>query len=253
MARDPFAEMSPANSGGSRGVFNTSRVVTGLSVIALVTFGLAYYAPLSSAHSALAKEHETLSVSHTGTSTQLEKTTEQLAETQKERDELASKLETIDKAKERLESKRTTLVKELEEKLSKEIEGKSAKVEEEGNAVVVTIDNTQIFNSHEATAHKSGRTLLCNLGKALKGAEGRVEVGGHTEDKKVTNSILRREYSNVWDATAGRAVGALRVLESCGVSGKQLSASGYGYHQAIKPLVKRSDGVLQVKITPAAP
>jgi flagellar motor protein MotB len=254
MARDPFAEMSTGGApGGSwREKLNTSRVVSVLSVIALVTFALAYYAPLSSAHSALAKEHETLSVSQAGTSTQLEKTTEQLSQTQKERDEMAAKLEAIDKAKEQLASKRKAIVEAVQDKLAKELKSKTASVEDDGTSVVVSVDNNQLFNSHEAKAHRSGKTLLCKLGKALKDTEGRVEVAGHMADKKVKNPILRREYLTPWDASAGRAVGALRVLQSCGVSGKRLSAAGYGYYQEVKPSGKRVDGVTQIKITPGA-
>ena len=253
MARDPFAEMSAGASGtGVRSKLNTSRVVSVLSVIALITVALAFYAPLNSAHSALAKEHETLSVSHTSTSTQLDRTTEQLSQTQKERDELAAKLESVDKANEQLASKRKAIVQSIEGKLSKQVKSKAVRVEDDGTSVVISIDNDQIFNGHEAKAHRTGKTLLCDVAKALKDSDGRVEVAGHMTDSKVKNPILRREFSTVWDATAGRAVGALRVLQSCGVSGKRLSAAGYGEYQELKPNGKRADGVTEIKVTPGS-
>ncbi len=247
MARDPFAEFSPegAPKKGLKAKLDTGRVVTGLSLIVLVTFIFAFYLPLSGAHSALAEELETLSKSNSGTNTQLEKTTQQLMDTQKERDELKSKLDKVDAENAAADKKVDDLRAALEGKFDK-----SVKVEEVQGGAELVIDNLKLFRGHEVTVHPPGRKLLCAVGKALKGIDSEVEVRAYTSDGTVKNPILRRDYATAWDASAARAVGALRVLETCGVAGKRLRATGQAQH-GVGELLKRSDGQVRLVLSPS--
>ncbi len=247
MARDPFAEMSleGAPNKGLKSKLNTGRVVTGLALIVLVTFVFAFYMPLSSAHSALANQHETLSKSNSGTNEQLEKTTQQLMETQKERDEAQAKLKKLDEEKAAAEKPIEDLRAAVDGKFDKKV-----KVEEVASGVELVVDNLYLFRGHEASVHPPGRKLLCGIAQALKSVEADVDVRAYSDSGTVKNSILRRDFPTVWDATSARAVGALRVLETCGVAGKRMRASGQAQH-GVGELLKRSDGQIRIVLTPA--
>lgn len=252
MAEDPFAQMAPGGTPkrGLRAQFDTGRVVTGLVMIGAVTFGLAYYMPLSSAHSALAAEHEKLSSSNTGTNEQLEKTTQQLMTTQQERDELSAKLKAIDEAKAAGSQGREALVERVKGKLAQLAKSSLVSVQATDTGAEIAVDNLALFRGHEASVHPPGRKLLCAIGKALKDVEADVHVGGYTSGNKVTNPKLKKDYLTVWDASAARAVGALRVLESCGVPGKRMAAAGHAEHGVGELGGKQSDGQIRIRLTP---
>lgn len=245
MARDPFAEMSPELAGSrGKGKLNAGRILTGLVVIASVTFLFAFYVPLSSAHDQLVSEHETLRKSNTGTNEQLDKTTQQLMETQKERDELKAKLEAVHEQKQAAQKRFDTIGTALEGKLDK-----AASLEEVPGGHEVVIDNLTLFRGHETSVHPPGRKYLCKLAKTLKDVDADVRVQAFTESAKVGNPLLRREYSTVWDVSAARAVGALQVLEACGLAGGRLSAVGRAQH-GVGKVAPKSDGQLRILLTP---
>lgn len=245
MARDPFAEMSPELSGaGKRGKLNVGRIVVGLVVIASATFLFAFYVPLSSAHSELLTEHETLRKSNSGTNEQLDKTTQQLMEAQRERDELKSKLDALEAEKAAARKPMDTLGSALEGKLDK-----GASLEELPSGYEVVIDNLTLFRGHETSVHPPGRKYLCKVGKVIGAVDAEVLVQVFSASAQVTNPILRREHSNVWDVSAARAVSALQVLEACGVPGARLRAVGRAQH-GVGKLPAKSDGQVRLLLVP---
>lgn len=247
MARDPFASMNPEMQ-RKRGLARISAgsVLGALGVLGSIALLFGYYVPLSSAHSTLAKEHEVLNTSHAGTNTQLTTTTQQLLDAQKQRDELASKLETIEEKARAQAKRREGLVAGLKDKLSQAL-GDEASVEEGGEVVEVAIDNLKLFRPHEVEVLPQGRKLLCQLGKPAKDSSARVEVHGFTSGNKVLNPVLRKGHATVWEASAARAVSVLRVLESCGVAAKQLSAVGRAHH-GVGKLLPKSDGQIRIRL-----
>jgi chemotaxis protein MotB len=250
MAKDPFAS-TPDFKASKSGAFSTSRVIAFLIGIGAVTFALAYYVPLSSAHSALAQAHDSLSTSNAGTSLQLEKTTQQLMDTQKQRDEFAAKLKAQDEAKESAVSAITQTSQRIKDKLGKLASGKQVEISEQPGGLALVIDNSKLFRPTEVSVNPAGRKLLCAIGPGLKDLESEVEVRGYTADAEVKVPALKANYQTGWDLSAARAAGALRVLESCGVAADRMRAVGYANHRLPKPLAKGSDGAIYLWLAPA--
>ncbi len=249
MARDPFAELATPSAGGLGSKFNGSRFTIGLLVILLLAFAFGFYMPLSGAHEMLVKEHETLNSSKGETTAQLEKTTAQLMDTQKERDEASGKLKTFEDAKSAADKKVEDLFNSAKDKLSAQLKSSLVSIEQRKDGAVVSIDDLALFRGHEVSVHPPGRKLLCGVGKAIKDLGASVAVRGSTVDSKVNNPILKKDFSNVWELSAARAVGAVRVLESCGIPGARLSAVGVGQHEEGKPANKKSEGRIRLQLT----
>jgi chemotaxis protein MotB len=249
---DPFASMSDQlpPKGGLRAKLSLGRILTGAIVVASVTFGLAYYVPLSNAHSALAQAHSSLTSSNAGTSVQLEKTTQQLMDTQKERDELAAKLKAVDDAKESAAQTVAAAVDRAKEKLDKITASKQAQFGDSERGLSIWIDDAKLFRPHQVSVHPPGRKVLCAVAAALKDSEGKIQVGGHAQQAEVKNFALKADYATAWDVSAARAVGALRVLESCGLSGERLRAVAHANFSPNKQAEKTSEGQITISLMP---
>lgn len=240
MANDPF---SPKKR------FSAGRVFTGLVLIFSATFVVAYYAPLTDAHSALAKEHESLSGAQRNVSTQLKLTTSQLEAAQKERDGLHEKLTGIEKQKEAEKAKFRGLFDGLAEKLKKRVGRKQLQLSQEGPKTVLLIDDLMLFRAHEVTVHRPGRAVVCDVARAVKGQDLRLEVVAHSASERIDNPILAGEFSSTWGLTASRAVGVVQMLIKCGVKPETISATGAAHHRPLEGLLKNSTGQVRVVIS----
>jgi flagellar motor protein MotB len=250
MAKDPFASTPDFSAGTPSKLFSPSRVIAFLIGIGAVTFALAYYVPLSSAHSALAQAHDSLSSSNAGTSMQLEKTTQQLMDTQKQRDEFSGKLKALDDAKESAASAITEASGRIKEKLGKLASGKQVEINEQADGVALVLDYSKLFRPTEVSVNPAGRKLLCAIAPGLKDLEAEIEVRGYTAQADVKNAALKTHYQTGWELSAVRAAGALRVLESCGVAADRMRAVGYANHRLPKPLDKASEGAIYLWLSP---
>jgi flagellar motor protein MotB len=251
MAKDPFAS-TPDFTVTKPGLFSPSRVIAFLIGIGAVTFALAYYVPLSSAHSTLAQAHDSLSSSNAGTTLQLEKTTQQLMDVQKQRDEAAQKLKAIDDAKESASGAIVQAGQRMKEKLGKLAASKQVEINEQPGGVALVLDNAKLFKANEVTVGPAGRKVLCAIAPGLKELDSDVEVRGYTAQPDVKVPALKAHYQTAWDLSAVRAAGVLRVLESCGVPADRMRAVGYANHRLTKPLDKGSDGAIHIWLAPAA-
>jgi chemotaxis protein MotB len=251
MAKDPFAS-TPDFSAPKSGLFSPSRVIAFLIGISAVTFGLAYYVPLSGAHTALAQAHDSLNTSNAGTSLQLEKTTQQLMDTQKQRDEFSAKIKAQDDAKENAASAISLTSQRIKDKLGKLASGKQVEISEQPTGLALVIENSKLFRPTEVSVNPAGRKLLCAIGPGLKDLEAEIEVRGYTADADVKVAALKSNYQTGWDLSAARAAGALRVLESCGVAADRMRAVGYANHRLPKPLTKGADGAICLWLVPAS-
>lgn len=117
---------------------------------------------------------------------------------------------------------------------------------------MVLLEDAKLFRAHQTSVHPPGRKLLCAVGAALKELEGKIEVGGHTQAAEVKNAALKADYPTAWELSAARAAGALRVLESCGLSGQRLRAVAHANQSPNKQAEKNSEGQISVLLVPDA-
>lgn len=256
MARDPFAEelaasgMTSATSSRSSKSSVAMRVVTAVSVLALIGLMVAYHLPLREAHDALTKKYQALSAEAGGTAEQLKKTTEQLLAAQSERDKLVADQKEREETSAAMAEKADGIAKGLEETLSGFIKKKQLSVEKRGDAAYVTIDDDVLFGARDTTVSRGGKRVLCALAKAIEAlpAKTTVLVEGHTTGSKVADAHLRRDFPTVWQLSAARAAGATLSLESCGLAGKHLGAVGYAEHRPEEGNGKKSNGEIRVAV-----
>ncbi len=241
MADDPFRP---------RKRFNVGRVLTGLVVIFAATFGIAYYMPLSKAHSALAQEHQSLTSEQQSVSQQLKETTAQLQATQKERDELKAKLGKIDDGEASEVKRAQDLHNEISGALEKRAGRKDLAIASSANTTVIVIDDAKLFRGHQAHVNPIGKAILCDVAKAVKGKDVSLQIEGHTTDDEVSNPILRKDYPTTLELSAVRAAGATLALGQCGVDRKQMVAAGVGHHRPLPETKKGSSGQIKIVVTP---
>lgn len=245
MAKDPFS--NPA----AKSRFSFGRVAFGVLLLATITFGAGYYAPLTNAHALLAKEHRSLSETAEGTASQLEKTTEQLIATKKERDELQASIDKVTKAQKAKKSALEALTQAVETKLASSIKAKIITVEPTTDKVTLLIDDSRLFHPTEMQPHRPGATLLCAIAKGLKDVDATFSVGAHSQLNKVKEGKLKVTYPSTWEFTAARAGAAVRALTACGLPEKATRAVGLGHSRPNSEADKKSTGELRLTLEPS--
>src|SRR5690606_12764650 len=109
---------------------------------------------------------------------------------------------------------------------------------------------TRVFRPSEVQPHRPGQTLLCTVAKALKDVEAEYAVGASAPAEKVTDAVLKRNYSTAWELTAARAAGAARAMTQCGLSPKATRAVGLGHAQASSDAGRQATGELRITLSP---
>ena len=130
-------------------------------------------------------------------------------------------------------------LKELSEKLKKEVEKGSVQIDKLKSILVVSVAEELFFESGSAEILESGKEALKKIADALSSHPGKViRVEGHTDNVPIGES-LKEIYANNWDLAATRAVNVVAFLqEHAGVSPGRLSAISYGQY---RPKAKNSN------------
>ncbi len=248
MARDPFS--SRTSPSGSK----VPHVLAGLLAIALATFAFGFHMPLRAAQRALATAYEEESSAHAATREQLAKMTEQLEETQKELKGASSELKAVAAAESAKAEVSVDLNSRLKDKLASSTKKGLVALSRSGDDTVITIDDLQLYRSHDVALHPSGKKLLCTLAKALKAVAGNSEVavGSHSHEADVSDAALHKSFKTQWDVTAARAAVAVQMMRDCGFGGKGVSAAAFADTQRTDKPAKNSTGELRIVVRPAA-
>lgn len=244
--------MSTPGAAPGKGRSVLMRVVSAVSVLAMVGLLFGYYLPLRRAHTLLSEKYQTKAAELGGTADQLKKTTDQLVAVQAERDQLKGDADKLEEAKEGRKGKAEKVTAALQSALERLVKGKQVTVETRGLATVVTVDDKQLFGKRDTDPNPKGKKLLCEVAKAIKALPDKsdVEVSGHTATSKVTDAVLKRDFPSVWQLSAMRAAGAASVLEGCGLSSDVLKASGLGNSRPDDSSPKGSTGELRLSVVP---
>lgn len=118
---------------------------------------------------------------------------------------------------------------DLEKQMRAELESKDVTISELQGRLTVNILDRVLFDSGEARLKPDGEEVLQKVARILAQFPNRqVQVIGHTDNIPI-RGMTRGGFSDNWDLSAGRAVAAVRFLQTkAGVDARRLAAVGYG-------------------------
>jgi flagellar motor protein MotB len=124
----------------------------------------------------------------------------------------------------------------LADSILKPLQGDRAAIVQDGESVVVTLQEPLLFETQKAKLTEDGAGVLDRLGAALHKLPSRlVRVQAHSDNAQIKWDLLGR-FTSHWDLTAARATAVARYLhEHAGLDPRNLVAEGYGEFRPAKP------------------
>ena len=232
---------------GVRGKTRWSKVFVWVVIIAGSTFVGAYYVPLYRAHKALVGEFKQLMEQRRATDEKLSETRRQLDQESKEKQRLKSELEEQASQAKAKETRLSAAASKVSDKLGQAVSKGDAKVDVEGEAVRVILENKLVFKPHTLTIPQASSKRLCEIAQAGTGALRLTALAKSNEPPSV---LLVGKYPTARALSSARAAAAAADLEShCQVPSHQLEASSIVYDEAPKG-IKVSLPALRVDLLP---
>ncbi len=152
--------------------------------------------------------------------------------------------------------------------LESEVASGQIEIEQLREGLRLNVSDEILFDSGSAELGAEGEALLEKVARQIAAIEHRVEVQGHTDNLKISQSLARR-YPTNWELAAARAARVVRALQRFGVKGRRLTAVSFGPYQPVVPntsprnrsrnrrieirLLPPRGGETQAKSEPAAP
>jgi chemotaxis protein MotB len=205
------------------------RVLVGLLVVAAATFVAGYYVPLYRAQQRLGEEYRALSQQSQALTQSASAAQAALKTTTLERDQLRDQQDQKATANEAAANQRERARAALASKLDKLIKKNSAVVLATDSAVVVALDDAQLFLPQRLDLAPSAPALLCEIIKVA--AAKSLDVNGVLAPGAPPATALSKSFPSPWSLSAARA-GAVAgsVTGKCGFPAAQLSATGGADH-----------------------
>ena len=125
--------------------------------------------------------------------------------------------------------------KSLTKDLEKEISAGNVKIEELKGMLKVDVVSEVLFKSGSDEIIEVGKKILDKVAESLSIIKDkRIEVQGHTDDRKIFGK-LKEKYPTNWELSTARATKVVRHLEGRGLDPKLLSAAGLAEYHPITP------------------
>ena len=123
---------------------------------------------------------------------------------------------------------------ELVTNLEQEILNGEVKISELEGKLTVNVVDKILFDSGKADLKQAGIKVLTRIGDILKtAADKNIQIEGHTDNIPISPT-LKDLYPSNWELSTARATTVLHFLQNkVGISGKRLSAVGYGQYQPV--------------------
>ena len=123
---------------------------------------------------------------------------------------------------------------ELAQKMKAEISSGEVTLSDDGGRLRVDLVDKVLFDSGEATITKHGTEVLTKVGAVLAGVQEKtIQVSGHTDDSPPSAKV-KETFPTNWELSTARATNVVRFLQdSGGISGKRLTATGYGQFRPV--------------------
>jgi chemotaxis protein MotB len=123
----------------------------------------------------------------------------------------------------------------LADAVLKEIQDEQAAIEQDGQSVVLTLQEPLLFKPQQAKLTDDGVALLDRLGRALQALNpGAVRVEGHSDNSTIKWELFG-SFTGHWELSAARAAAVARYLhEHAGLDPRHLTASGFGEFRPVQ-------------------
>ena len=194
--------------------------------------------------SALSARIEQLDLSISNLNTEVKDLTGQLEDVEEERDGVRNQLEELRETHaevgHNLElteaelARRSSEVKELHgtydalvADLESEVAAGQIEIRQLRDGLQVNVPDRILFASGSAQLSAEGSNVLRRVAKQLVPLPNRIQVLGHSDDRKVRESPTSR-YATNWELAGARAAAVVRVFREVGVPGERLAAVSRG-------------------------
>ncbi len=173
---------------------------------------------------------------------------EEIDALKREREDLLSKADYLNREVGRLKlkaggigtekEKEMAALRDTYEKLLKEMKGEiekgEIKIKQAADRLSVNMVDRVLFDSGSAMIKPEGRKILNRVGAILKGITNKeIRVDGHTDNKSI-GSTIKAKYPTNWELSGARAINVVRYLQDrVGIDPKLLAASGYSKYRPV--------------------
>lgn len=99
----------------------------------------------------------------------------------------------------------------------------------EERGLVVSIQETLLFESGSADINAKARDILRNISTVLASAPNQIRVEGHTDNVPIHTA----QFPSNWELSVIRATNVVQILQNEGIRPSRLSAAGYGEYRPI--------------------
>ena len=117
----------------------------------------------------------------------------------------------------------------FESKFEQQIQERLFSVAGSDNWISWTLNSDLSFQSGTAKLTPASEAMLYELAKLMKNQLVPIQVEGHTDNQKLTDS----GYHSNWELSAARAIAVIEYLQRSGVDPRRLSAIAYGEYQPV--------------------
>lgn len=115
------------------------------------------------------------------------------------------------------------LVKDLEA----EVSAGQIEIQRLRDGLRLNVSDEVLFASGSAELDAKGRAVLVKVAAQLNKLGDRIQIRGHTDDRRIGGALAQR-YPTNWELAGARAARVVRLLEEKGVDPKRLSAISLG-------------------------
>jgi chemotaxis protein MotB len=121
----------------------------------------------------------------------------------------------------------------MQEAMKAELEKKQVALKELEGKLTLTMVEAVLFGTGSARLKPEGEAALKKVAEVLKSSKDQdIVVAGHTDNVQVSDK-LKKTYATNWELSSARAITVVKLLASCGVDPKLMSASGFGENRPV--------------------
>lgn len=183
-----------------------------------------------------------LQAKHDALKTARDKAVSELAALKEKYDELTAQIEADKTAKDKAQAERRDRLAKVREDMGtladavlKEIQAEKAKIAQDGETVVLTLQESLMFKPQQVKPTEEGVAALDRLGRAIQALGPRtIRVEGHADNSTIKWELFGH-FTNHWDLSAVRATTIARYLhEHSGLDPRNITATGFGEFRPLK-------------------
>jgi chemotaxis protein MotB len=153
-----------------------------------------------------------------------------VAELNLDLDERTAQRDAANEEVRKIQSTYQGLVDDLETELSRG----SIEIEQLRSGLRLAVSDEILFASGSAELGADGNEVLATIAEHLAGIDYAIEVVGHSDDRQIRGSLVKRFPSN-WELAGARAAAVVRLFLAQGIEGSRLQASSRAEYEPLAP------------------